>query len=129
MSPAQPVRREDYRPPDFRIEAVELDVAIDDLTTVQARLTLRRADGIASGQPLVLDGRGFDLLGLSIDGRKLDPAEYRQEAERLHIAQVPDAFELAVTTRLDPERNTSLEGWYRSGPMLCTQCEARGFSR
>ncbi|HKY92435.1 MAG TPA: aminopeptidase N, partial [Nevskiaceae bacterium] len=129
MSAAQPVRREDYRPPAFRIDAVDLEVDIHALTTVQARLKIRRADGTPATQPLVLDGRGFDLLGLSIDGRELEAAEYKQLAESLLIARVPDAFELRVTTRLDPERNTSLEGWYRSGPMLCTQCEARGFSR
>ncbi|HSH14377.1 MAG TPA: aminopeptidase N, partial [Desulfurivibrionaceae bacterium] len=34
---------------------------------------------------------------------------------------------LELKTRLNPEDNTRLEGLYRSGSMLCTQCEAEGF--
>ncbi|MGQ0529727.1 MAG: aminopeptidase N, partial [Panacagrimonas sp.] len=49
--------------------------------------------------------------------------------ECLLLHEVPEQFNLRVRTQLDPEHNTALEGWYRSGPMLCTQCEAQGFSR
>lgn len=119
------VLRADYRPPDFQLERVTLDVHIGALTTVHATLELHRR----AAAPLVLDGRGFELLELRIDGRDVPKQDYRVEPEHLVVDSVPERFRLEVVTRLDPEHNTALEGLYRSGPMLCTQCEAQGFSR
>ncbi|MGQ0502659.1 MAG: aminopeptidase N [Panacagrimonas sp.] len=126
------ILRSDYRPPQFLLDRIDLSVTIAGLTTVEARLALRRsadANADAAGAPLVLDGRGMELVSLAIDGVALSSEQYRVDDEHLHIANVPDQFTLYVITRIDPERNTTLEGWYRSGPMLCTQCEAQGFSR
>ncbi|MGQ0619139.1 MAG: aminopeptidase N [Panacagrimonas sp.] len=119
------VLRADYRPPDFELGSITLDVSIEALATVHASLELRRRHPA----PLILDGRGFELLELRIDGRLLPKQDYRVEPHRLVIDTVPEKFRLEVLTRLDPENNTALEGLYRSGPMLCTQCEAQGFSR
>ena len=123
------IYRSDYRPSDFLLDRIELDVQIHALTTVDARLHLRRREGADVTGALALNGRAMELLGLELDGSALDEGDYTVEPERLLIAAVPDRFELRIRTRLDPEHNTALEGWYRSGPMLCTQCEAQGFSR
>jgi aminopeptidase N len=123
------ILRNDYRPCDFSLDRIELTVRIEALTTVEAILHLRRSATSDTDSPLVLDGRAMELLALELDGRALDASRYDVQAERLAISRVPDAFVLRVVTRHDPEKNTALEGWYRSGPMLCTQCEAQGFSR
>src|SRR5699024_6637587 len=47
----------------------------------------------------------------------------------LWLADLPEKFELRVVTEIDPDRNLSLEGLYRSDSILCTQCEATGLSR
>ncbi|MCI5146405.1 MAG: aminopeptidase N [Candidatus Electrothrix sp. AR3] len=47
----------------------------------------------------------------------------------LHIAQVPEQFELEIETRINPKNNTALEGLYLSSGNYCTQCEAEGFRR
>ena len=123
------ILRSEYRPCDFALDRIELDVRIESLTRVEARLHLHRREGAVPDAPLVLDGREMKLLEIERDGVKLDASAYRVEAEQLVMPSVPDRFELRIVVELDPESNKALEGWYRSGPMLCTQCEPRGFSR
>ena len=49
---ARPVRLEDYRPPDWRVETVELDVSLDPTATqVRATLTLRPNGNGADRRP------------------------------------------------------------------------------
>ena len=58
---ARPVRLEDYRPPDWLVETVELDVSLDPAATrVRATLTLRPNANGAAPAPLVLDGDGLN---------------------------------------------------------------------
>ncbi|MGQ0698189.1 MAG: aminopeptidase N [Panacagrimonas sp.] len=123
------ILRSEYRPPDFLLDRIDLSVDIAGLTTVEASLRLRRRPGANADAPLVLDGRDMELLELQLDGRVLASTDFSVDAQQLVIERVPAEFTLRVVTRIDPERNTTLEGWYRSGPMLCTQCEAVGFSR
>ncbi|TDU32532.1 alanyl aminopeptidase [Panacagrimonas perspica] len=123
------ILRSDYRASDFLLDRIELHVSVEALTTVEAWLHLRRRPGADPAASLVLDGRGIELLSIELDGTPIAPSGYRIEPEQLVVPAVPDAFVLRTLTRNDPEKNTVLEGWYRSGPMLCTQCEAQGFSR
>ena len=57
---ARPVRLADYRPPDWLVETVELDVKLDPAATrVRATLALRPNPNGAAPAPLVLDGDGL----------------------------------------------------------------------
>ena len=123
------ILRSDYRASDFLVDRIELDVLIQDLTQVEARMHLRRRPESDRVAPLRLDGRAMELLVIEIDGLPVPESRRRQDPDRLWLDDVPDAFVLRTVVRHDPEKNTALEGWYRSGPMLCTQCEAQGFSR
>src|SRR5580704_18956431 len=68
---APPVRLQDYRPPDWLIETVDLDVSLDpSATTVRARLKLK-PNGGATPAPLVLDGEELNLKSLKLDGKPL----------------------------------------------------------
>ena len=59
---ARPVRLEDYRPPDWLVETVELDVSLySTATQVRAALTLRPNGSGAAPAPLVLDGDALNL--------------------------------------------------------------------
>ena len=128
---ARPVRLEDYRPPDWLVETVELDVTLDPVATrVRATLTLRPNGNGAAPAPLVLDGDALDLRALKLDGAALPPEQFVATADRLTIAQPPHRpFRLEIETVVDPSANTQLMGLYRSGPIYCTQCEAEGFRR
>jgi aminopeptidase N len=128
---ARPVRLEDYRPPDWLVETVELDVALDPTATrVRATLALKPNGTGGAPAPLVLDGDGLTLLALRLDGEPLPAEHYVATADRLTIAQVPHRpFRLEIETVVDPSANTQLSGLYRSGQIYCTQCEAEGFRR
>src|SRR5436190_18952070 len=127
---ARPVRLEDYRPPDWLVETVELDVSLDPSgTRVRATLALKPNGNGAPG-PLMLDGDGLSLAGLALDGAPLPSEQYVPTPDRLTIAQPPQRpFRLTIDTVVDPSANTQLSGLYRSGQIYCTQCEAEGFRR
>src|SRR5690606_23737688 len=125
-------RIEDYRPCDYAIPRTELDFVLDaDETLVTARLTIERRQDAAVGAPLVLDGDELALVSLAIDGKPVDPAAFEAGPQGLTIARPPDdrTFELTIVTRLEPARNGTLMGLYRSSGVWCTQCEPEGFRR
>jgi aminopeptidase N len=126
-----PVRLVDYRPADFLIDGVDLDIRLHPTATrVLARLALRRNPAGDADAPLLLDGDSLTLLCVSLDGRVLDPQEYSATPDRLTLATVPDRpFALEIETEVNPSANTQLSGLYRSGSAYCTQCEAEGFRR
>jgi aminopeptidase N len=115
----------DYQAPDFRIETVKLEFALDpEATRVTATSEIVRK---APGAPLFLHGENLKLVSLTLDGRALAQDEYRVDAKGLTVARVPDRFTLEVVTEIAPAKNTALEGQYQSGGMFCTQCEPEGF--
>ena len=126
----RPVRLKDYRPPDWLIETVDLDLSLDPTaTTVRAKLRLK-PNGAGPPAPLLLDGEELKLRSLAIDGRPLPEGSFLVTPERLTIAQPPNRpFELTIETIVDPTNNTQLMGLYRAGATYCTQCEAEGFRR
>ena len=128
---ATAVRLEDYRPPDWLVETVELDVSLHPTaTTVRATLKLTPNAQAGAPAPIVLDGDGLNLISLKLDGFALTPERYAATPDRLTIAQPPaGACYLQIETLLDPSANTQLMGLYRSGGTYCTQCEAEGFRR
>src|SRR5215472_8905507 len=126
----RPVRLEDYRPPDWVIGTVDLDVALHPTaTTVRAKLAVR-PNGSGAPAPLVLDGDDLTLRSVRLDGKPLPTESFVATPDRLTITQAPQRpFELEIETVLDPSNNTKLMGLYRAGTTYCTQCEAEGFRR
>jgi len=126
----RPIRLRDYRPPDWLIETVELDVSLDPTaTTVRSKLRVK-PNGGATPAPLVLDGEELKLRSLALDGKPLPGEAFMATPDKLTIAQPPNqAFTLEIETVIDPAANTQLMGLYRAGSTYCTQCEAEGFRR
>jgi aminopeptidase N len=127
---APPIRLKDYRPPDWLVDTVSLDIALHPTAArVRATLALRPNPESASA-PLVLNGDGLSLVSLKLDGSTLAPENYAATSESLTIAQPPNGpFKLEIETVVDPSANTQLSGLYRSNGTYCTQCEAEGFRR
>jgi aminopeptidase N len=124
------IRRQDYRPPEFLVDHVELYFDLDAAaTTVRARLTLRR-NSAAPEAPLRLDGDALTLLEIMLDGVPLPAERYSLgEDGALTVLDLPDACLLETVVRITPEANTELSGLYTSGGNFYTQCEAEGFRR
>ena len=125
-------RIEDYRPCDYTIPTTDLAFVLDrGETLVTAELAIERRQGVEAGTPLVLDGDELDLVSLAIDGTPADPAAFEAGPQGMTIARPPrdGNFRLTIVTRLDPARNGTLMGLYRSSGVWCTQCEPEGFRR
>ncbi len=127
---ARPVRLDEYRPPDWLVETVELDVSLH-ATATKVRATLKMSPNPqAAPAPIVLDGDGVTLSALKLDGQTMRPESYVATPDRLTIAQPPaGTCYLQIETLVDPSANTQLMGLYRSNGTYCTQCEAEGFRR
>ncbi len=123
--------RDDYQAPIYRIDRVELDFDIrDGATRVTARHSVRRnPQRIGDGGRWWLDGRDLRLLSIAVDDEPVTDDALEVTDTGLWLDDLPDRFTLTVVTEIDPDSNLSLEGLYRSGSILCTQCEATGFSR
>ena len=129
-SAPQVIRREDYTPPDFRVDRIDLHVDIRaGETIVTSTLSVVGRPGRETYAPLVLDGQNQELIYLKIDGEDVPPCKYTVGEERMTIEEVGDRATVEIRTRIHPETNTALEGLYRSGSMYCTQCEPEGFRR
>jgi len=122
----------DYSPPDYVIEEVNLDVALEPKAArVASKLRLRPNPKIATGgRPVVLDGEALKLESVVLDGKPLSPTDYELTERSLTIPKVPARpFTLEVVAFCDPEANTALSGLYLSRGTYCTQCEPEGFRR
>jgi len=123
-------RLADYKVPDFFIDKTELNFQLGELATiVTSRLVMRRNPEGVLNAPLVLNGEQLELKQLMLDGIILTPESYRLDAVSLTLDNLPDQFEIQCTTLIKPQKNTSLDGLYKSSGMFCTQCEAEGFRK
>ncbi|WP_337008683.1 aminopeptidase N [Pantoea sp. AS142] len=116
--------RHDYRAPDYTITDIDLTVELDASTTRVTAISqvIRLGDSQAE---LRLDGEALTLIALEIDGQPW--AAFREEEGALVLSQLPESFTLKIINDIHPDQNTALEGLYKSGEALCTQCEAEGF--
>lgn len=122
------IRLSEYQPYGWRMEETKLKFRLfDDGSFVDSELRFQ-IDG-ANTNSIRLDGEHLELESIAVDGRKLLNNEYAVDPEGLTIFDVPDSFTLAVSTKIHPETNTSLEGLYKSSSLFCTQCEAESFRR
>src|SRR3954468_4220464 len=127
---ARPVRLDEYHPPDWLVETMELDVSLHS-TATKVRATLKMSPNPQTAPaPIVLDGDRLTLTSLKLDGQVMRPDGYMATPDGLTIPQPPaGTCYLQIETLLDPSANTQLMGLYRSNGTYCTQCEAEGFRR
>jgi len=117
----------DYTTPSHQIDQIELEFTLQEQqTTITAN---SKVVSLEKGGPLVLNGQDLELVSIAINQQVLAVSQYSVDDEELVITDVPDQFELTIVTRLDPSKNTKLEGLYVSDGAFCTQCEAQGFRR
>jgi aminopeptidase N len=122
----------DYRPADFTINTVNLTIDLDNTCSqVVSELTIERKSN--TGKALQLNGEHLTLVSVVIDNQALGNKQYQISETLLTIPEssLPesDIFKLIITTEVNPQENTALEGLFKSGDAFCTQCEAEGFRR
>lgn len=119
-------KRSDYLAPHFTIDTVDLQFELkQESTLVTCTTTLSRV--VQSEKPLVLDGIDLTLISVEVNG--VAHNHYDCDDAFLTIHQLPEHFVLRIVTKIDPKKNTSLEGLYQASGAYCTQCEAEGFRK
>lgn len=127
----QVIYLKDYQAPEYLIDETHLTFELfEDHTLVHAQLVMRRNPARGAGlPPLKLDGQQLELLRASLDDQELQAGDYQLDADSLTVHPMAERFTLDTSVKIHPERNTALEGLYKSGKMFCTQCEAEGFRK
>ena len=121
------VRREDYAPPPFWIDTVDLTFDLDPAKTrVLAKLAVRRNAEAAQDAPLRLVGQELNLARVLVNGAG---CSFKMDGETLVLEGLPASCDLEIFTTCNPAKNTSLTGLYVSQDTFFTQCEAEGFRR
>ena len=122
-------RREDYAPPPFWIDSVDLSFDLDPAKTrVLNRMRVRRNPDVPA-QPLRLDGEELNLARVLVNGQG---TSFKIDGDQLVLENLPagnEPFELEIFTTCAPAKNTRLMGLYVSEGTFFTQCEAEGFRR
>ncbi|MEO1945361.1 MAG: aminopeptidase N, partial [Candidatus Thioglobus sp.] len=124
----KPIYRKDYLPSPYLISTTELNFELfDDQTIVTSRIVFyknKEVKGSGVHNSLFLNGVNLDLVSISIG--EVTP-KYKVKDDGLELNDLDDDFVLDVITRIHPEKNTTLNGLYKSSGNYCTQCEAHGF--
>lgn len=135
----------DYQQPAYWIEKTHLTVELWDAqdtqdkdtphSVVTARLALRQNTHTQALSELTLNGHDLALLHIAVNDQVIteqacdDGVYYQLGDDTLTLFNLPEQCELLTVVRIEPDKNTALEGLYVSGGMYCTQCEAEGFRR
>ena len=121
------IREKDYKKPDFLIPNIELYINIlSESVVVESKLMIKR-NCSNKDRSLVLNGLDLKINYIQIDGKRIEEYEYKNNL--LTIINLPDDFTLFTSVTINPFSNKSLEGFYKSGDILCSQNEAEGFRR
>lgn len=125
------ILREDYRVPEYLIDSISLTFQLyDEYTDVIATSQVRKnPQSTESTYQLALNGEELELIDVRYNGQKLAVDAYTKDDKSLSLSVQDESFSLQVKTRIYPDKNTSLEGLYRSSGNYCTQCEAEGFRK
>ncbi len=127
--PTTVVRREDYAPPAYWIDTVDLSFDLEPAKTrVLNKMRLRRNPDVPA-QALRLDGEELNLARVLVNGAG---CSFKIDGNQLVLESLPEGhepFDLEIFTICVPEKNTQLMGLYVSQGTFFTQCEAEGFRR
>ncbi|MFA9218613.1 MAG: aminopeptidase N, partial [Sphingomonadaceae bacterium] len=128
-SSPQTIFRNDYTPPAYLVDTVELGFDLDPARTIVANRVLMRQNPASNSRDIVLHGEEIELVALRLNGTLLTPDQYELTESTLTIRMAPELVVLEIESLCAPVNNTTLSGLYVSNGNFFTQCEAEGFRR
>ncbi|PHR29069.1 MAG: aminopeptidase N [Desulfotalea sp.] len=133
MKNDQPVAiyRKDYSPFPYLVDRLDLTFQLyDDKTIVKAKTVYRQNTSLENpSAKIVLFGEDIELLSMRINGATVAAENFEIDEKGLVLSNLESSFTLEIETVIYPQKNSSLEGLYRSSGNYCTQCEAEGFRK
>ena len=128
-APAAPehvaIYRRDYRPPDWLVPEVALELDLDP-EQARVRSTLRVRRNGDHDRPLRLAGDELKPLTVRVNDGE---ARWTMDGQALVIELAGNEATVETEVEILPAANSKLIGLYASGGILCTQCESEGFRR
>ena len=118
-----------YATPAFFVPEIELTLDVkDDKVVVTSHLVIERN---SQNPSLVLDGKSHHVLSVAVNGKPISKDQYKITLNELILNQAPtdQRFTVTIISEIDPFQNLSMEGLYKSGDVLTTQCESEGARR
>ena len=126
MSEMKTIYLKNYKMPEFSVQSVELTFELfEEYTLVTNIMQIHKED--ETQNDLTLHSLNLELIELWINDLKLQESRYILEEESLKVLNVPASFSLKIVNKIYPQKNTELEGLYKSGNIFCTQNEPEGF--
>lgn len=118
----------DYEKPDFTIPKLSLIFELfEESTRVSNTMHIEKKNEKA--KDLHLDAMDLELEEIWLNDLLLTPTRYSYSNEKLTLFNMPESFTLTIKNIIYPDKNTELEGLYKSGNIFCTQNEPEGFRR
>ncbi|TYH07208.1 hypothetical protein ES288_A08G214800v1 [Gossypium darwinii] len=117
MNTPEEIFLKDYKSPDYYFDTVDLNFSLgEEKTIVASKITVfPRVEG--SPSPLV-------------NGKELKEGASILDSCHLTLSSpAGNKFTLEIDTEIQPQKNTLLEGLYKSSGNFCTQCESEGFRK
>ena len=119
--------RSDYQISAYTIKTVKLDIALNPSKTIVVNRMMISKTNVGANSILILNGQEQELISVRVNDEPYRGYELTPETLTLH--DLPDEFELSITSACAPDKNTSLMGLYVSNGNFFTQCEAEGFRK
>ncbi len=129
------IKRKSFKPLAWVCKSIFLNFKIyNDFTIVDSKLFFDKTEFLKKGD-LLLNGYKLNTLKFKIiyifKNKKNQVKKINPNNDFLVIKVPSDCFKLIVksSVKLNPKKNSSLEGFYESNNMFCTQCEPEGFRK
>ena len=131
----QIIRRKSFKHLDWICKSIFLNFKIyKDFTIVDSKLFFKKSETSESGV-LLLNGYNLNTLKFKIiyilENTRNKVASLNPISNNLFIKVPSNCYKLIIksSVKLNPKINTSLDGFYQSNDMFCTQCEPEGFRK
>ena len=131
----QVIKRKSFKPLDWICKSIFLNFKIyNDFTIVDSKLFFNKSE-ISKRGTILLNGYNLYTLKFKIiyifENKKNKESSLNPNTNYLVIKVPSNCFKLIIksSVKLNPKKNTSLEGLYESNNMFCTQCEPEGFRK
>ena len=123
------VKRDAYTPTGWQVNSTHLTVQLYSefaRTTVKMNVT---ASDESVLPPLILYGQDLEIEAVFINDTPQEIEDIQKQGESISLLLPNSSNDIEVVTICNPYENKALEGLYKSGDMICTQCEPEGFRR
>ncbi len=115
----------DYTAPSHEVDSVHFTFELYDGHTIVTQRANYIRQSPKKTELSLNHGDDVELVSIHANGKLIK--NYKLDDDYLIIPCLGESFDLEIVTKIKPEKNTSLNGLYKSGGNYTTQCEAEGF--